>query len=125
MIFFSPFWDDSYGHDIGDIAIIEVKDILNKSLRESDLMARFGGEEFCVVLEETSLENSEKILEKIRKKFEKNVIKINEMELQYTVSIGAVYGLSSSLSTLLKLSDDALYEAKRGGKNQVKLSTLD
>jgi len=125
LIFFSPFWDDSYGHDIGDIAIIEVKDILNKSLRESDLMARFGGEEFCVVLEETSLENSEKILEKIRKKFEKNVIKINEMELQYTVSIGAVYGLSSSLSTLLKLSDDALYEAKRGGKNQVKLSTLD
>lgn len=117
--------NDSYGHDIGDIAIKEVKNVLDKLLRKSDLMARFGGEEFCMIFENISLESTKQLLEKIRKAFETNSIRTKTVELTYTVSIGAVYGLGSSLDTLIKLSDNAMYEAKKNGKNQVKLHVLD
>ncbi len=111
--------NDTYGHDVGDIAIKEVKRILNKNLRVSDLMARFGGEEFCILLEDISIENVQKLFEKIRKSFEKNVIKIDNLEISYTVSIGIYYGLADSLEEMIRLSDEALYEAKESGRNKI------
>ncbi|MEA3314268.1 MAG: diguanylate cyclase, partial [Campylobacterota bacterium] len=71
--------NDTYGHDVGDVAIIEVAKILNKNLREQDLMARFGGEEFCVLLENITLEEVEDLFERIRKLFEDNIIKIGDL----------------------------------------------
>jgi diguanylate cyclase (GGDEF)-like protein len=112
--------NDTYGHDVGDIAIKEVINVLNDNIRSSDLLARFGGEEFCLLLEDISLEDLEKFFEKIRLLFENNSIKIsNELDISFTVSIGVGYKISDDISQMLKLSDQALYEAKNSGRNKV------
>jgi len=113
--------NDTYGHDIGDLAIKEIKRVLDKNLRASDLMARFGGEEFCIILEEISEEDVKKLFEKIRKEFEANVIDVDEVEIKYTVSFGIAYGLLGSLEEMVILSDNALYESKESGRNRVTL----
>lgn len=113
--------NDTYGHNIGDIAIKEVKKILDSNLRASDLMARFGGEEFCILLEDISLDHVEILFEKIRKKFEQNIITVESKRVSYTVSIGIYFGLSKSLEEMIKLSDEALYEAKESGRNKIKI----
>ncbi len=115
--------NDTYGHDVGDIAIKEVKTILETTLRRSDLFARFGGEEFCILLEGVSLEDVQMLFEKIRTKFEKNTIHTKDTSVSYTVSIGVVYGMADSLEALVNLSDEALYFAKEHGRNQVKINT--
>jgi len=111
--------NDTYGHDVGDVAIQEIKRILDKQLRSSDLMARFGGEEFCILLEDITIENSKILFEKIRKVFETNIITIDKLQISYTISIGVSYGLSESLESMIKTSDEALYVAKESGRNQV------
>ncbi len=116
--------NDTYGHDIGDVAIQEIKTILDTQLRGSDLMARFGGEEFCIVLEDITLENTQLLFEKIRQAFEDNIIKIKGLEISYTVSIGIFYGMSSSLEEMVKLSDDSLYIAKNNGRNRIIINEI-
>jgi len=111
--------NDTYGHDVGDIAIKEVKNILLNNLRESDLVARFGGEEFCILLEDISIKDTEALFEKIRKAFQNNIIMTNEITINYTVSIGISYGLLNSLEDMIKASDEALYEAKETGRNKL------
>ena len=116
--------NDSYGHDIGDIVIKETVNILNNNLRNSDLMARFGGEEFCILLENISLENLKKLLEKIRLTFEKNIIKTLGYDITYTVSIGVCYGIENNLDEMIKKADDKLYECKNNGKNQIAIDCI-
>ena len=113
--------NDTYGHDVGDVAIKEVAKILNNNLRESDLISRFGGEEFCILLEDIDEENAKKLFENIRAIFEKNEILFPDFTLKYTVSIGICYGLSESVDELIKVSDDALYDSKENGRNRVSL----
>ncbi len=112
--------NDTYGHDVGDIAIKEMKHVFDNHLRMSDLSARFGGEEFCILLEEISLEHTKTLFEKIRKTFEENILEYNDgSQISYTVSIGVYYGSAGDIDTMVKRSDEALYEAKEGGRNQV------
>ena len=111
--------NDTYGHDIGDIAIKEIKTILDANLRDSDLMARFGGEEFCILLEDINISNVKILFEKIRNIFENNIIKVGKLQISYTISIGIYYGLLDSLEDMIRLSDEALYEAKESGRNKV------
>jgi diguanylate cyclase (GGDEF)-like protein len=115
--------NDTYGHDIGDIAIQEVKKILDKNLRTSDLMARFGGEEFCILLEDITIENTKLLFEKIRKKFEENVIDADGTKISYTISTGIYFGFSDSLEDMIRLSDEALYIAKESGRNRVEIKS--
>ena len=114
--------NDTYGHDVGDVAICEVANILNDNLRDSDLMARFGGEEFCVLLENISLEDVNKLFEKIRGVFENNIIKINNLEIKFTTSIGICYGIEDDLEAMIKKSDDGLYYCKNNGRNQIAIN---
>ena len=111
--------NDTYGHDVGDVAIQEIAGVLDRTLRNSDLVARFGGEEYCVLLEDISLEDTKILFEKIRVNFENNEIKTNDITLKYTVSLGIAYGKSTDINALIKVSDDALYEAKDTGRNKV------
>lgn len=115
--------NDTYGHDVGDVAICEVARILNTSLRSTDLIARFGGEEFCILLENISLEETQHLLETIRKKFENNQLVVGDKSLNFTTSIGICYGLQSDLESMIKNADEALYFCKNNGRNQVKLNT--
>ncbi len=117
--------NDTYGHDIGDIAIKEVVTVLHKSLRKSDLVARFGGEEFCILLEDISLENTLTLFDKLRKNFKFNDIELKDIIVNYTVSIGISYGRSDDIDKMLKVSDDALYEAKSRGKDTVILHQIE
>jgi len=111
--------NDNYGHNIGDIAIKEVANVLEKTLRESDLTSRFGGEEFCILLEDIELKDLYNRMENIRGTFEKNVIEVNDIKFSYTVSIGAYYGLYDSMADMLNMADECLYEAKNSGRNKV------
>jgi len=117
--------NDTYGHDIGDVAIKEVSRILNQILRKSDLMARFGGEEFCVLLENISLEDTTHLFEKIRDTFEKNIFTIADIEVQFTVSIGVFYGIQNTLDDMIKIADNGLYFCKQNGRNQVAINKLE
>lgn len=116
--------NDTYGHEVGDIAICEVGNVLNKYLRSSDLIARFGGEEFCILIDNISYEDSEKLFEKIRLAFEQNIIKINNIELKFTVSIGVFYGINDNLEEMIKIADDGLYYCKNNGRNKIKIENL-
>ena len=111
--------NDTHGHDVGDVAIQEIAIVLSKHLRASDLVARFGGEEYSILLEDISIEDTRTLFEKIRFSFEENVIKINDLALKYTVSLGIAFGKSKDINEMLKISDEALYEAKETGRNKV------
>ena len=112
--------NDTYGHDVGDIAIKETIKVLNSSMRDSDLLARFGGEEFCILLEDITMQDTENFFEKIRAKFEANELEINkDLTIKYTVSIGVNFKVSDDINEMIKNSDEALYEAKKTGRNKV------
>ena len=114
--------NDTYGHDIGDVAIQEVAIILDKHLDTKDsLIARFGGEEFCIIHTGKSVEEVHEKLEEIRKDFEQNILKTQKADIQYTVSIGYTNQIMPLLDDMVNNSDKALYTAKNGGRNQVQL----
>ena len=111
--------NDTYGHDVGDEAIKEIARVLNENLRNSDLIARFGGEEFCVLLEDIELDDVKDLFEKIRFAFEMNVLVVGDIELQFTTSIGICYGMEATLEDMIKRADEGLYYCKENGRNQV------
>jgi diguanylate cyclase (GGDEF)-like protein len=116
--------NDTYGHDVGDIAIQEVGVVLNKNLRSSDLLSRFGGEEFCILLEDITVEDIENLFERVREDFENNIIDVDGIKVNYTVSFGIAYGMSDSLEDMVRLADSALYNSKEHGRNQVTIKIL-
>ncbi len=115
--------NDTYGHAVGDKVIISLANNLEKNIRESDVVARFGGEEFVILLNNTNLENSVLIAEKIRKKIEDIEIIDGDNILKFTASFGvAKYEDtldSEKIEHTLKRADNALYIAKENGRNQV------
>ncbi len=111
--------NDTYGHDVGDEAIKEIARLLNENLRGSDLIARFGGEEFCVLLEEIELDDVKTLFEKVRHAFEINILKVGDLKISFTVSIGICYGMETTLEEMIKKADEGLYYCKENGRNQV------
>ena len=115
-------YNDTFGHPAGDHALRFVGDTLLRSVRADDLACRYGGEEFCLVLPECSLQQAATRAEDIR-----SLLKRSHMERSadipglVTVSIGvAAFGENANSSKiLLKFADDALYRAKRAGRDRV------
>ncbi len=106
--------NDTYGHLKGDEVLKESAKIVNNALRKADIFGRWGGEEFLIILPKT--DNPLKIAEKIRKKIENTDFGIPQ---KITISIGGtVFKGKGSLEEILQKADEALYEAKRKGKNQ-------
>ena len=116
-------FNDTYGHQIGDQVLKLLAQTLTSSIKGQDLAARFGGEEFCVILPGTGLDNAVKVAEIIRNKVGSKQVKnrtTGESMGQVTVSIGAgEFRYGEPLSQLILRSDAAMYSAKRGGRNRV------
>jgi len=113
--------NDTYGHNIGDIVLKKVADIAKKTLRRGDIFARWGGEEFVVLLPRSDLEAARKVAEKLRKAIES--LKIPEIGNQkVTASFGVtVIKPGERLEEAIFRADMALYRAKRKGKNRVEV----
>ena len=113
--------NDVYGHKFGDKVLIELATICRNSLREDDVVARFGGEEFVVFLNNTDKESALKVAERLRQTIADATIKDDSGNIiQFTVSIGVVSSeKTASLEVLLRQVDDAMYLAKERGRNQV------
>jgi len=114
--------NDTYGHNIGDEIILLLVDTLNNKLRKSDIAARFGGEEFAIILPNTEKKYIFAIAENIRKEVEKLVYKSDVGDVKFTISLGIgnfEYASDKSIEEALKRADKALYYAKEHGRNQV------
>ena len=114
--------NDTYGHDIGDIALKEVSVILNKNISSNGLISRLGGEEFCICFYNRNEDEIKELLEYIRKDFEKNVIEIKDIQLKYTISIGCSFDFGINIDEMIKNADEYLYEAKKDGRNIIKIN---
>ena len=115
--------NDTYGHPTGDRVISNLSRILKQRFRSSDLIGRYGGEEFAVILPNANLENAIKILEEIRTKFEKLPQHSEEGIFYVTFSCGiASFPDYEDPISLLTATDQALYRAKRNGRNQIAIN---
>ena len=118
--------NDRFGHDAGDNILKSVADVCRSTKRESDIVARIGGEEFALLLPETNEAAALIAAERLLRHIQKCCPIIGPETLAVTVSIGIASASPSmpSLATLLKRADDALYEAKHLGRNQVAISIV-
>jgi diguanylate cyclase (GGDEF)-like protein len=113
--------NDTYGHLEGSRYIRQVGDILHYQMRKSDMSARYGGDEFVVLLTETDREGARQVAERIRSKVENTALEITGSTVRRTISIGiATFPSDATVGNdLIRCADNALYESKRRGKNKV------
>ena len=113
--------NDTFGHLVGDVVLRDVARLLQRNLREIDMIARFGGEEFILLLIETDLEHAAPIAERLRQLVEVHPIRAYDELLTQTISMGlsAFPAHAKTLDALIERADQALYAAKRAGRNQV------
>jgi len=112
-------FNDNYGHAFGDIVLKQVAQAIKKSCRDTDIVSRYGGEEFVVILPEANLKSSLVTAERIRKKIESLPLKHGEQTLKVTASIGAASypAVCLTMSELVSRADQAMYVAKNKGRN--------
>jgi two-component system cell cycle response regulator len=129
--------NDSYGHQVGDAVLVRLVALMQEQVRSSDIVARYGGEEFAVILPDTGIQIAHEVAERIRSQVENQKLIINDNTLNTTVSIGiaslsqlkyqSATNNANPLSDnaeeldklLLRKADEALYQAKQTGRNQV------
>ena len=112
--------NDNYGHDVGDLVLKEIVKVVNSNIRNVDVFARWGGEEFIIMCPETDLDSAVNLSEKLRKTIEE--ISFKEAG-KVTVSFGVTSYKSKELKKeFIKRADVALYKAKNSGRNKVEVS---
>ena len=114
--------NDQFGHPAGDLVLIEVAKQLKASIRETDILARIGGEEFSILLPETSAKSALLLAERIREEQRKlRIIGDWPGEIKLSVSIGVSSFLASdnAFDALFSRADKALYQAKKTSRNKV------
>jgi two-component system, cell cycle response regulator len=112
--------NDTYGHLAGDSVLRDLAAILSKRLRPDDELGRYGGEEFCAILPETSLEGAVRIGEELRRLVEGHAFVVEGEQIRVTISIGvAELKKGMDLKAFYKAADEMLYQAKRSGRNRV------
>ncbi|MEA2114640.1 MAG: diguanylate cyclase [Thermodesulfobacteriota bacterium] len=112
--------NDTYGHDAGTMLIVHIAETMRSELREADMLARFGGDEFVAFLPETNCNEALQLAEVMRHKIADSTLLYEETPIKIKVSIGIAcfprHG--QELSQIMKMADKALYRSKRHGKNQ-------
>ncbi len=122
--------NDTYGHDGGDTVLRSFSEILRRNLRATDVVARFGGEEFVMLMPETNREGAITAMEKVRQMVSSTPVPFEDKVIPYTISVGVsiVHGgeipsengsFGLVLEEALKRADNALYQSKSNGRNQV------
>lgn len=112
--------NDTHGHVAGDDAILAVTQVLSAAVREGDIVARWGGEEFLVLLPETSLDSAVALAERLRKTIADIRLPMGQTEISFTVSLGVANSSGKeSLDRVITEADHFLYKSKRAGRNQV------
>lgn len=112
--------NDSYGHMTGDFVLKEIAAFLKRRLRKTDILGRYGGDEFCIILPNTDLEIAKALCHELSDKIKKMSFKKNKNEIKVTLSIGvSAFPQIKTANLLLNKADEALYCAKNKGRNQV------
>lgn len=114
--------NDSYGHTTGDRALIAVSETLRRTLRKADILGRYGGDEFMIILPETSLAGAQSLAEKVRAAVEGQELDLpGRKRTGLTLSIGVASCCTpdDNLDTLVSLADAALYASKEAGRNKI------
>jgi diguanylate cyclase (GGDEF)-like protein len=114
--------NDTFGHTVGDVILFELADLLKKSVRGSDIVSRWGGEEFVILAPKTNVEQAGILAENIRLKIKKHMF---SHEIYLTVSFGITsFQENDTLEKIIFRADDALYMAKNAGRDTVKIYTF-
>jgi two-component system cell cycle response regulator len=115
--------NDTHGHDAGDDVLREFALRVRKSIRGIDLACRYGGEEFVIVMPETDMAVATMVAERLRRRIATEPFSISQdstrVEVTISIGIAAVAGAQDSAAALLKRADQAVYRAKRDGRNRV------
>jgi len=114
--------NDTYGHPTGDVVLYETAEILRETAREVDIVGRYGGEEFIAILPGTAEDNAAQFAERVRQRIEEHVFRDDSTEIRMTTSAGVAAYPSDAVpdaDSLLKRADEALYNAKETGRNQI------
>lgn len=113
--------NDTYGHAAGDVTLQVFARVLQDSIRENDSAARFGGEEFILLLPDADQKTANVVAERVRRRTSTTTVRLNHESIHFTVSAGiSLVRKGDSPEKILRRADAALYEAKRRGRNQVK-----
>ncbi|MBP2640477.1 MAG: hypothetical protein H6Q66_1428 [Firmicutes bacterium] len=117
--------NDTYGHECGDFVLKEIAKVMQKTTREIDFVARWGGEEFLILLPESDRESAAEIAERLRKSIEHTTIEYDKKRLNATITFGvAAYGKGMTADEVIKNADRALYDGKQQGRNRVSSSVI-
>jgi diguanylate cyclase (GGDEF)-like protein len=112
--------NDTHGHPVGDQVILALSRVLQQRLRNSDIVGRYGGEEFAIILADVAVDRAAKLVNELREDFSRVVFHSSSGEFHCTFSAGiASYPTHLRLELLRGAADKALYEAKRSGRNCV------
>ena len=112
--------NDVYGHRAGDTVLKECADIIKNSVRKSDLIIRYGGEEFLLLLNDTNKEGLTEVAEKLRKKVESSTFRFQDQAIKVTISLGGALfpEHGDTVEKVIEVADQALYKAKNSGRNR-------
>jgi diguanylate cyclase (GGDEF)-like protein len=116
-------FNDQYGHDAGDAVLKAIGGVLMENIRGYDIACRYGGEELALILPGCDVADAESRVQQVRIAVERMMVRNGLVDLPtVTISVGVAHALGGSASTLIRRADEALYEAKRGGRNRVVVS---
>lgn len=113
--------NDTYGHDAGDITLKTVADLIKNNQRDSDIVCRWGGEEFIILIQKTTLTQIVQFAERLRTTIANTPIVIEPKLLEFSItsSFGVAIGMDENVDNTINLADSFLYKAKKAGRNQI------
>ncbi len=118
--------NDKFGHAAGDTALVQTIEVINALIRESDILARFGGEEFILLLPHTARQGAQSLGQRILEQVAASAVNLENGSLEVTLSAGIVTCETSRtpLDVMMSRADELLYESKQNGRNRCTAETI-